>query len=242
MPNEFRRIVITGLDGTGKSTTAYEAAMRLSDAHKDSDIRIADSNGITLFKGGEPVGHRAEWLLDMEPTEGQSKLRALGQLGLFTAMRQLTELASYRRDNLVIGVRDPYRIDPATYASIYGPHKLQSLSPEQKLKVFDATALAPHPTAIMHLKGDTDSALEKASERETLSPHETKEAMGKLALELSGVLTAYESLYDRPVVEVPALTPHTTDNMAAQIESYLPSTKYIYVSAPSVNGGAATKL
>lgn len=226
--DEFRRIVVTGVDGSGKSTTAKEAARQLSEVYCDSDIRVADSTGITRFRGGEPIHQTAPWLIELEPTEGQSKIRTLGQLGLFTAFRQLAELGSYRPGNLTIGVRDPYRVDPATYASIYGPSRLQAMTPEQRLKVFNRTTLAPHPAAFIHLRVDAEKAVANTAERETICPHETAEAMAKLSLELTSVLKAYESLYERPATEVAALTPRTIDDTAAIIEELLPSARHFY--------------
>lgn len=223
-----RRVVIEGIDGTGKSTTAHEAALQLSDAYPDTPIRVADSNGVSSFRGGERTHQAASWLIDLEPTAEQSKLRALGQLGVFTAVRQLTEAAGYRPNTLTIGVRDPFRVDPAVYAGIYGLNKIGDISPQARLKLFNTLAVAPHPDAIIHLIGDTETAHSNTHERDMVCSHETREAMGKIACELTDVLGAYEQLYGSPVTTVDALTPTTTSDAAATIEPLLPSSRKVY--------------
>lgn len=223
-PENFQRVVISGIDGSGKSTAAYEAARLLSEAHPDASIRTADSTGVSTFRGGEKILHQAKRLEEVEPTSTASKLETLVRMGAFTLGRQSSEqILAHKPNSLVIGVRDPFRIDLAAYSTIFGPSVFKKMSAASRLRLFDTLTFAAHPGAVVYLNTDSATALQKAAERsDTVNTHETPEKLAMMADELPKVIDAYKGLYRSNVTEVTALQPRTSDTIAAVLERYLP--------------------
>lgn len=216
-----KRVVIESLDGAGKSTTAEGVALNLSLQYRDERIAVIDSTGVQRFQSGQQVGSSWQRIEGLEPQEGQGRLRTAARLGAFTVARRFAETRAMLGADLVIGVRDPFRIDPATYSVVYGLGKISKMSAEDRLKIFDRFTHSPHPTAIIHLLTDSEKLHIQPCQNGSMAYHETSEKLQLIADELPMVLDAYQSLYGSPIEAVTALRPDTIDNVTACIEPVL---------------------
>lgn len=196
-------MVVEGLDGSGKSYTALHTAQNLSELYPKSRISVADSTGLYDYRAGQVVRHCFGRLAEIEPSVGQGRLQTTARLGAFTVARKLIDVQGLRRSDLLISVRDPQRVDPATYSPIYHPGIFGKLSAVQRLGIFDRLTQARYPDAIVDLIVSPERAAVLMEQRaEASSPHETPANMETLARELPDVLHAYTELYGVPVVEV----------------------------------------
>lgn len=227
--SDISRVVIEGIDGGGKSTAAQETALGISENYPSHRIAIVDSTGAYRYFGGELIGQTWSSIESLEPHQATSKLVIAGKLGMFTLARRITENLAARNSDLLIGVRDPFRIDPATYARIFGPTRLNNLSPTTRLRLFNAFTTAPHPEAIIHLRSDLKK-VHPTNSNDELDSHETVEKLQIISDELSLILASYHKLYGSQVVNVEGLQPTTSDEVAAQIEPFVSSRSTIAYS------------
>lgn len=213
-----RRAVIESIDGSGKSTAALEAAEALSGEYVSSSISVVDSTGVYRYQAGEMVNHSWSDIENLEPHQAKSRLVVAAKLGLFTMARRAAEGAASHTSDLVIGVRDPYRIDPAAYSLIFSPSKFNKLSPDARLRIFNALTMAPHPDVIIHLRTRPEDANLVAGRNGLTDSHETPENLRIIADELPTILNGYQRLYGSQLAEVEALRPTTSQEVAAQFE------------------------
>ena len=217
------RAVIESIDGSGKSTAALGAAEVLSGEYAHSSISVVDSTGVYRFQAGEMVSRGWSNIENFEPHQAVSKLAAAAKLGIFTVARRAAESLATRTSDVVIGVRDPYRIDPATYSLVFGPALVNKMSSDARLKLFNSFTLAPHPEMIVHLQSRPEDARLVAGQNGLLDSHETPENLRIIAEDLPMVLEGYKRLYGSRLCEVEALQPATSQEVAAQIEQLMPS-------------------
>ena len=219
----FNRVVVTGVDGSGKSTAAHESARLLSQAYPSSDIRVVDSTGLSHYQGGEITLSRFAGLEKIEPAQKASKIETVTRMAGFTAARQFIEFGwSHKPNSLTIGVRDPFRVDPAVYAPIFMGERAQ-VSAERRLRVLNALTMAAHPAVVALLKVDVDQAYNNAAVREFVNTHETPEKIIQAAQEFPRVLETYHQAYDAPYVEINALKPNSADLLAETFEVFIPT-------------------
>lgn len=231
------RIVIESIDGAGKSTTAQETASILSQEYPASYIKVVDSTGVYGYRAGELAEHQWPWLDSLEPHQSK-RLVGAAKLGAFTLARRAAESwMSYSAD-LVIGVRDPFRIDPATYALVFGPHSVQKMSSEARLRMFNRLTHAPHPDLIVHLDSDKYDATSNIGQRLNPDSHETNEKLKIIANELPLVLSGYSRLYGATVAEIRGLTASTSQETAARVEPFLPN-RSTSIYLPAALGSSA---
>lgn len=228
-----RRVVIESIDGSGKSTTGLAVAQRLSEEYPESKIKVADSNGVTTFENGEQTKARGRWIESLEP-HGGSKITRLARLGMFTVARRMSESAASHEADLLIGIRDPYRVDPATYAIIFGPKKLRQMSAAGRLALFDKFTHAPDPQLIVRLNANCEQASQKALSRGDTDEHESLEKMQMVAHELPNVINEYSQAWGVPVQTVEALSPQTVDQVSMAIEPFAirPGNSVFFPSQP----------
>lgn len=215
--HESARIVIESIDGSGKTTTGLAAAQLLSQQYPKKRIKVADSGGVSSFVGGEQVGHWLPWLEKLEPHNG-SKIKKMGQLAVFTELRRASEAIASHSADLVIGIRDPYRIDPAAYSVIFGPKRMRSMSALSRLTLFDKFTTAPDPDMMVHLEAEYTQV---SSNIEARGSHDDHESLGKMliiAAELPKVMGEYSVLKNVPIENVTALTPRTVEEVATLVE------------------------
>jgi thymidylate kinase len=212
------RAVIESIDGSGKSTAALEAAEALSGEYVSSSISVVDSTGVYRYQAGELVGHSWSNIENLEPHQAKSRLAVAAKLGLFTMARRAAESTAAHTSDLVIGVRDPYRIDPAAYSRVFSPSLFNKLSADARLRMFNAFTLAPHPDVIVHLRSRPEDANLVAGRNGMMDSHETPENLRIIADELPMVLEGYQRLYGSRLAEVEALRPATSQEVAARME------------------------
>ena len=226
-PENFHRVCVLGIDGSGKSTAANEAALSLSEGYPYADIRVADSNGIFWYQGGELVGTRFSHLGEMSPTSESSKMGTILRLAAFTLARQKTEqLFSHAPNSLTISVRDPYRIDPSVHTSFFGPEWLRRLPLEQRLYYFDHLTSAPHPSIVAFLEAKTDKALANLGNRAVVYSTETPLRIAAAARALPKAIDAYGEEYGVPSTTIFALKPTTSSRLAETLEEFVPNRTY----------------
>lgn len=219
------RAVVTGIDGSGKSTAAHAAARLLSMEHPESDIRVADSEGLTQYLAGDVVRRRFERLASLEPGEESGKLMTMLRMGAFTVLRQQMEQQfSHNKHSLTIGVRDPYRVDLATYMPIFLGDRAPK-DPRTRLQLLNKLSSAQHPDSIAYLGVDPTAAHGNTQARDTNNIHETPAKLKQAAEEFPVVLDAYQQLNGVPHSTIDALTPHTAEAIAAQFEPLVPRTR-----------------
>ncbi len=221
-PEHFHRVVVTGVDGSGKSATTADAARQLSGAYPDSDIRVADSTGLFLFRGGEVAASHFRDIDRLEPSSKASKVETIVRMGAFTLTRQAIEyFSSHSSHSLVIGVRDPFRVDLATYLPVIAQTP-PTFTPEHRLKLLNKFTRAAHPSLMALLKVDVSTAHENTTVRDFINQHETPEKIAHAAKEYPQVLDAYYQLHDVPYVEVNALKPNSAELLAMAFEEFVP--------------------
>ena len=215
------RVSVVGIDGSGKSTAAHEAALQLSEEYPASDIRVVDSAGIIHYREGGVIDRKFPDMEALKASEGSSKLSAIGLTALFTARRRAAESLSLQDEYaLTIGVRDPFRIDPATYLPIFTRHG-ERMSPRRRLALFHSLTRAGHPALVNILRVDPQKAFEAATNRGALNSHETPEVLARASNDLIQVVEAYSSHGIR-AAHIEALRPDTSDTLAMNIEEFVP--------------------
>lgn len=214
-------VIIEGLDGSGKSTAAQEVAHTVSQERPTAHIAVTDSTGLYKYKNGELTEHRFSTLAKLEPTDADNSVQTLGKLGVFTAARKYVDYVASQSSDLLISVRDPDRVDPATYASVYLPGLLGKLSATQRLRFFDRFTYSKYPDAIISLTVSPDDAKANISVREERCHHETDESFTQIAEELPLVLRAFTRLYGTPVHEVEGLKHDTAEHAIVKIKPLL---------------------
>lgn len=219
----INRVAVIGIDGSGKSTTGHESAQLLSEIYPNTDIRVADSNGLSYYLNGKVVQQRFPKMREMLPTPSSPKIEKIVRIGSFLLSRQYSEQFFGKTNNgLTISIREPFRIDPAVYLPIYGPEILRSLSPERRLKLFHHLTTACHPKMIGYLETNSDIALKNIEDRGDLDEHETPEGMRAIEDDLNKILALYSQLFQTSIKSIPALTPTSSSELAAEIERFIP--------------------
>lgn len=217
----FNRVVVTGVDGSGKSTAAHESAKLLSRAYPESDIRVVDSTGLSHYQEGEVAATRFSGLEQIEPAQQASRIETVARMAGFTASRQLVEFGwSHKPHTLTIGVRDPFRVDPAVYAPIFMGERAQ-VSAERRLRVLHALTVAAHPAIIALLKVNVDEAYQNTTVRDFMNSHETPEKIIQASHEFPRVLESYHDIFGVPSVEINALRPNSADLLAETFEPFV---------------------
>lgn len=220
----FNRVVVTGVDGSGKSTAAHESARLLSHAYPSSDIRVVDSTGLSHYQSGEVTLSRFSGLERLEPTQKASKVETIARMAGFTAARQLVEFGwAHKPNSLTIGVRDPYRVDPAVYAPIFMGERAD-ISAQRRLKLLNSFTLAAHPAVVALLKVDVVQAYDNTAVREFVNTHETPQKIIQAAEEFPRVLDSYHTEFGVPSIEINALKPNSADLLAETFEAFIPTT------------------
>lgn len=223
-PKNFNRVVVEGIDGSGKSTAAFGAAELLSSTYRDIDIRVADSDGVTFYRGGEIINNKLASVERLIASGKVSKIGSAVRSLAFMGARQYSEqFAGHGPDRLVIGVRDPFRVDPAAYSPVLLHERFADISAEKRLKLFSGLTWAAHPKTIAILTVDSAEAYGKAVVRGETDYHETPEKVAIVARELPKVLQAYQDWKGVDIAHVQALTPGTSDQIAAVFEPFLPN-------------------
>lgn len=215
------RILIESIDGSGKTTTAIGAAQKLSEAYSSSTIKVVDSNGVYFYRNGNLEGRHMENLANLEPHQNSSKIVKIAKLGAFTVGRRMADSILTGNADLVVSVRDPFRIDPATYSPIYMPSIFKRFTTESRLRLFDKLTWAPHPQEIIHLHADASSVLSNLNERPQKDEQDTPENLQYAVNELGLVIQGYQRLFGSKAVNVEALKPQTIDEVAEHIEPVL---------------------
>lgn len=210
------RILLEGVDGTGKSTLAHEMALHLTEIHPAAVIRVTDSNGRFTFRNGESPDHTFHNLEHLKPSPDDGRVAAITHLGLFTLGRRLINARPGAVD-MLISVRDPHRIDPAAYMAVYGG-ALGRLSPQARLQILDLTTAAPYADAIVHLHA-SENTLPMLTP--LTSPHEAPEHLDTLTQEIPRIVGAYSRLYGTRVYDIPARTSATTGLVVAATAAHL---------------------
>lgn len=222
-PENFHRVVVEGIDGSGKSTMAQQAAALLSRQYPKETIRVADTTSVSSYVGGELAHVLPSRRLELWSASNQPLPVKLAQTGLFAIGRQYSEWSAARHANtLTIGVRDPYRIDPAVHVTTLGIKRLSSMDAEQRLQLFDRFTRAPHPSLVVLMKVDPNAAGENIRLRAIQAAHETPEMLETLAMELPRVIEANDHLFDVPAIEINALKDNTADLLAMVAEEFVP--------------------
>lgn len=222
-PDGFYRTAVVGLDGSGKSTAAHGSAQLLSEAHKDRKIIIADSDGVSEYRNGEIVRRRLGVIEKLIPPANVSKLGRVGLSLSFMLARQYSEqLFAHGPDRLVVGVREPFRVEPAAYAPILLSERFSNMSPERRLKLFGYMTRAAHADLIATIDVDAQAAVEKAEGRGEIDYHETPERVAMVAGQLPLVIDAYSRMYGAGLAEVTGLRPDTSDRLAEVLEPFVP--------------------
>jgi hypothetical protein len=197
------KLVFEGISGSGKSSAALDVAGNLSEAYPSSNINVVDSTGIHRYHQGEITSHSWPWLDNLVPEHG--KKGSAMRLGAFTLLRRMADERLSRDTDLTISVRDPFRIDPATYAAIFAPGTLGKLSPERRLSIFNGITSARHPDAVVHLH----------------TTPETEEKIHIVSEQLPKVLDRYQKIYGIPLIAVEALAPSTFSEIASRVEPFI---------------------
>jgi len=220
VPNS-NRVVIEGIDGSGKSTAALRAAELLSSTYPESSVKVVDSSGVHKFARGELTETGWDRIEGIIPKATHSKLRSIAQLGAFTTARRMVEGWLSGSSDLVVSVRDPFRIDPALYATVYEIPGLRRMDLAGRLRFFNRFAMAPHPASVVMLEVDSDVARTKLNSP-ALDYHETGEKMAAVAEQLPVAVSEYARLYGCGIAQVKALQGwETASNVAAQLEPAL---------------------
>ena len=221
------RVSVLGIDGSGKSTATHHAALQLSKEYEGSAIQVVDSSGIVHYRDGGVTNIQFENIEQLKADESASRLASVGRTALFTSARRTIETLSLMKPNsLTIGVRDPYRVDPATYLPLFIKNG-GKLSPERRLSIFSKLTTAAHPAFIAHLKVDPQEAYTNTVNRGVLDSHETPEGLARAADDLNRVVEAYSYTYSVRSAAVEALRPDTADTLAMHLEEFVPSPKDI---------------
>lgn len=224
-----RRAVLESVDGMGKSTAAQDVALRLSENYPNQRITVVDSDGIFRYGRGALTSRTLPWLEKLEPHQTKSKLACASRLGIFTVARRMAEASVTYNSDLVIGVRDPYRIDPAAYSLLFGPSFVKNMSPASRLRLFNGVARAPHPDTIIHLHTDSAAPMPNTA-GDALDPHEAPDKLQIIADELPLIMDSYAKLYGSQVRQVEALQPSTSDMIAAQLEPLASASTPVYIA------------
>lgn len=226
--------LLEGLDGSGKSTTAQAVAQNISENRPEARIAVADSTGLYLYHCGRLLVHQYGGLLDLEPHSNQGRTSTLAHLGAFALGRKLVDYQGMKRSDLLISVRDPHRVEPASYSAVYSP-LLGKLSTGQRLTVFDAITRAPYAAAIIRLDVPLAAARTHIDTNETgFDPHETTEKLAFMAGELPRVIDVYRQRFGAVVTELEGLQPTTADMATAAVEPLLGQSRVLVaVNYPS---------
>lgn len=219
------RVSIVGIDGSGKSTTAHKAALQLSEEYPGSDIRVVDSAGIVHYREGGVTDIQFPEMEALKASEGSSRLESIGRTALFTARRRAAESLSLRDEHaLTIGVRDPYRIDLATYLPLFVRHG-NKISPKRRLALFHSLTTAAHAALVTLLSVDPQKAYEASVNRGVLDSHETPEGLARASEDLTQVVEAYSDTFGIRAAQIEALRPDTSDTLAMNIEEFVPTAR-----------------
>lgn len=213
---------IEGLDGCGKSQTAIEAAQKLSEFYPKSKIGVSDSTGLSVYTQGELIIHTYKNIERLEPRKDQSALGKIAYLGAFTLGRRIADYNGIRQTDLLIGVRDPHRIEPAAYSAVYS-QAMRKIPPLRRLKIFDRLTDAPYADTLIRLHASAGAVQENIHKRAAVDPHETAEKLTVIAEELPLILGGYAKLFGSKLHEVEGLCTDTTDSVAESIEPLLGS-------------------
>lgn len=220
MKSNYRpTVIIEGLDGSGKSTSAQAAAQNLSELYPKRSIAVTDSSGFYNYRSGELTDHRYRFIADLKPGVTSSRLESMVRLGAFTLSRQAMDYKGMLGADLLISVRDSHRIEPSTYAKIYaGP--LGRLSTRQRLTIFDRLSHSPPADSIIHLQADAEVALTNVIQRDftAVDPHESPRNMELVAKELPRVINEYGRLFGAHIFEVEGLQPSTCNTITSSLE------------------------
>lgn len=212
-------VIIAGLDGTGKSYAAQEAARNISGVYPERTIAVTDSTGFYEFRAGDLTDHRYSRIVDLKPDVNSSKLGSMASLGAFTLSRKVMDYRGMLGSDLLLSVRDSHRIDPATYARVYaGP--IGKLSTTRRLAIFDRLSHSPPAETIIHVRVDAQVAIARVQNRDnaTVDRHETPANMGLLAEELPAAVEGYARLFGAHVFDVEGLTNSTVDEITGFLE------------------------
>lgn len=219
------RVSVVGIDGSGKSTAAHNAALQLSEEYPASDIRVVDSAGIVHYREGGVTDIRFPEIEELKAHEGASRLESIARTALFTARRRAAESLSLRDEHaLTIGVRDPYRIDLATYLPLFIKYG-EKISPRRRLALFHGLTTAAHPALVTLLSVHPQKAYEASVNRGVLDSHETPEGLARAAEDLTQVVEAYSNTYTIRATHIEALRPDTSDALAMNIEEFVPGAR-----------------
>ena len=80
-------ITFMGIDGSGKSSTAVEAAETLTSIFTGLPVHVTDSNGLQIFYSGEQVAHIAPEIESLEPTANMGRINQIAHLASFAIAR-----------------------------------------------------------------------------------------------------------------------------------------------------------
>lgn len=219
-------VVVEGIDGSGKSSTAREIVRELSANYPRHLFRLIDSDGISSFNDDQEIEHRFRRLEKLEHTRLKYGVGKLACLGAFTLARRFVEKRGRGGvpADLVVSVRDPLRISPATYAPILSPNLLGRLTPETRLRLLDRTTFLPPADLIVRLHADIVNVVEKLDYRRVHDEHENAADLSIIDQSLDAVLAAHTELFGTPAITVEALQTDTTAQLIGLIEPLIGKT------------------
>jgi len=226
--NKTPIVFIEGLDGSGKSTTAREVVRRISTDHADSMLTVADSNGLSMYQNGKVIQRRysriASQTAEGGPGYDDKPINTLQRLSAFVVERRLDHARAIRQSDLLVSVRDPFRIDAALLAGIYSP-TLGRVSAARRLRIFDRLTRSSHADTIIHLDAPPEEVIDNVNSRTVeIRPHDTWQSLGRTALELPTIINEYGSRFGTPVMRCVGLQPDTIDIATDTVLSLMLST------------------
>lgn len=204
-------VLLAGIDGSGKTTTAHTVARRISSTHPESVIGVTDTDGLTSYLDGEQSDHRTFHTAQLDPQQRTRSLTNLERLGGFAIGRRISYREGLENSDFLLSVRDHFRIDAALFAGSYCP-PFERIAPERRLAIVDKFTRMPAVDAIVHLEVPVSQASALIAERDIeVRPHESANRLARAAIDLTGLLEAYHERFGTPIINCEGLRPDTAD-------------------------------
>lgn len=215
-------IVVSGLDGSGKSTSAQNAAAALSKEYIDRQISVLDTDGGTTYLGGLAVKVAGFVSRCYGLSQMNGPLHTAGTVA-YTACRRSLDArhrAGLEGDDVVISVRDVARVDPAVYAPEICSVIFKRMSIGRRFDIFDKTTLLPPADSIIRMRAEVSEVMGSIGLRAVVDPHENPESLKRLDIDLDSANQLHRHRFGTTLHDVSALKgDKTVDDLAALLES-----------------------